>query len=103
MTDITALTNVSSDLILQAANKNTTVQTNDSFDSALATAMNMVSETNSYVKDVESEEIKFELGEATNTHDLQIAQEKANVTLQYTMAVRDKILSAYQEIMNIQI
>ncbi|MCX4328868.1 MAG: flagellar hook-basal body complex protein FliE, partial [Lachnospiraceae bacterium] len=36
-------------------------------------------------------------------HDLQIAQQKANVSLQYTVAVRDAFLSAYKEIMNLQI
>ena len=66
--------------------------------------------TSDYIKNAleesakaESAEIQFSLGESTNTHDLQIAQEKANVALQYTVAVRDKVLEAYREIMNMQI
>ena len=60
-------------------------------------------ETNELQNSAESAEIQFSLGESTNTHDLQIAQEKANVALQYTVAVRDKVLEAYREIMNMQI
>lgn len=36
-------------------------------------------------------------------HDLMIAMEKASVALQLTMAVRNKILDAYQTISNTQI
>ena len=43
------------------------------------------------------------MGEATNTHDLQVAQYKANSALQFTVAVRDKLIEAYKEIMNMQI
>ena len=104
MSNIAALTNVSSDVIKTAANSGITkTETNDSFDSAMSTAMSMVGETNNYLKDYDVAKIQFALGDADNTHDLQIAQEKANVSLQYTVAVRDKILSSYKEIMNMQI
>ena len=55
------------------------------------------------VFDTENEEIKFALGETENSHDLTIALEKASTALQYTVAVRDKFLEAYKEIMQIQI
>ncbi len=103
--DISALTNVSSDVISAAAKESATTQTSSDggFDSILSTAMNMVNETNSYQQDAESAEVQFALGESTSTHDLLVAQEKANVALQYTVAVRDKVLDAYKEIMNMQI
>lgn len=102
--DITALTNASSDYLSSAVSDSSTAATSsDDFSSVLSTAMNMVSETNDYQNDAESAEIQFALGESTNTHDLQIAQQKANVSLQYTVAVRDKVLDAYKEIMNMQI
>ena len=47
--------------------------------------------------------ISSELGEADNPHDMQIAAAKAYEALQYTVAVRDKMLDAYKEIMNMQI
>ena len=47
--------------------------------------------------------IQFAMGQSENTHDLLIAQSKANISLQYTAAVRDKLLEAYREIMQMQI
>ncbi len=103
MTAITELTNVSSNIIKNTADAWKVGQKEDTFDDALSGAMKMLKETNGYWNKVSEEEVRFELGEAINTHDLQIAQEKANVALQYTIAVRDKVLSAYREIMQMQI
>lgn len=73
------------------------------FESFLNTAIDNLNTTNSYLSDAENEEIKFALGETENTHDLAIALQKASTALQYTVAVRDKLLEAYREIMNMQI
>lgn len=75
----------------------------DSFDSVLASAMNMLAETNDLQNDAQSAKIQFALGEAENPHDMQIAAAKASEALQYTVAIRDKMLEAYKEIMNMQI
>ncbi len=103
MTAITELTNVSSNVIQKTADEWKVKKDNDTFDSALNGAIKMLNETNGLWNKVAEEEVRFELGEAVNTHDLQIAQEKANVALQYTIAVRDKVLSAYKELMNMQV
>lgn len=79
------------------------VSSDEDFDSVLSAAMNMLTETNALQNDTESEKIKFALGEADNAHDLQIAEQKALTALNYTVAVRDKMLDAYKEIMNMQI
>ena len=47
--------------------------------------------------------IRFALGETDNTHDLTIAMDKASTALQYTVAIRDKVMEAYKELMQIQI
>lgn len=73
------------------------------FDAVLNTAIENIKTTNSYLSDAEDEEIKFSLGETENTHDLMIALEKASTALQYTVAVRDKLMEAYKEIMQMQI
>lgn len=73
------------------------------FDAFLNTAIDNIRTTNSYLSDAEDEEIKFSLGETENTHDLMIALEKASTALQYTVAVRDKLMEAYKEIMQMQI
>ena len=102
--DISALTGLSGNYLnTQTVGTNNTSTSANSFDDILSTAMNMVTETNDYQNAAESAEIQFALGESTNTHDLQIAQEKANIALSYTVAVRDKVMEAYKEIMNMQI
>ena len=99
--DISSLYKVQSAAIQQAANQNT-VSGDGAFDSIFQTAMNMLDETNDLQNNAESLEIQFLLGEADNTHDLQIAQRKATTALDYTIAVRDKVLDAYNNIMNMQ-
>lgn len=102
--DITSLTGISSDYLNSFAKDNSLVDTSDdSFGSVLDSALSMLNETNDLQNKAESAEIQFALGDAENTHDLQIALQKANVALQYTVAVRDKMLDAYKEIMNMSI
>ncbi len=98
--EIGALRNVQSSVIAQAMNN--TVDADSSFDSVFSTALNMLDETNDLQNTAESLEVQFMLGQADNTHDLQIAQTKATTALQYTVAVRDKVLEAYDTIMNMQ-
>jgi flagellar hook-basal body complex protein FliE len=62
----------------------------------------LISETNEYSNEAEEEEIKYAMGESDSLHDLQIAQQKANVSLQYTVAVRDAFMTGYKELMNLQ-
>lgn len=102
--NVNVLTGVSSD-IFNTQSTSAAKQSNsaESFDNILAAAMNMVKETNNYQSSAEEEEIKFALGESTNTNELLVAQEKANIALSYTVAVRDKVMDAYKEIMNMQI
>lgn len=45
---------------------------------------------------------KLALGEEDYLHNTMIAYEKANLALQLTIEVRNKIVEAYQEIMRIQ-
>ena len=73
------------------------------FSSILDSMLNSVNETNVLQNQAESAAIEFALGESDNTHDLLIAQTKANTALQYTVAVRDKVIEAYQQIMQMQI
>lgn len=106
--DITSLYSVNSNVVkeaLQAGTNgvNTTKEETGVFDSMLNAAIDNLNTTNSYLSDMENEEIKFALGETENAHDLTIALEKASAALQYTVAVRDKFLEAYKEIMQMQI
>lgn len=73
------------------------------FSSILESMMHSIDETNTLQNQAEASAIEFALGESDNTHDLLIAQTKANTALQYTVAVRDKLIEAYQQIMQMQI
>lgn len=102
--DISMISNIGSDYLNEVAKSQKLTQGEDeSFSAVLKSAMNMLSETNELQNVADSEEIRFALGQAENTHDLLIAETKALTALQYTTAVRDKALEAYKEIMNMQI
>lgn len=73
------------------------------FDAFLNSAINNIKTTNSYLSRAEDEELKFDMGETENFHDLTIALQKASTALQYTVAVRDRLLDAYKELMQMQI
>ncbi|WP_416151825.1 flagellar hook-basal body complex protein FliE [Salipaludibacillus sp. HK11] len=46
---------------------------------------------------------KMARGEKVDLHDVMITAEKASVTLQTTLEVRNKAIEAYQEIMRMQV
>lgn len=102
--DITSLTGISSNYLnTYATQKSLTEPKDDSFSSVLNAAMSSLDETNKLQNLAESAEIQFALGESENTHDLLIAEAKAEVALQYTVAVRDKLIEGYKELMQMQI
>jgi len=107
--DIAALSNINSLSLVEAYNSGATKLTtpnnvdHSAFDSLLSAAMNNIGATNAYFMDAREEEIKWALGETNSTHELTNALQKASVSLQYTVAIRDKVLEAYKEIMQMQI
>ena len=103
--DINDLYSISSDAVKNTLYGNTEVAEGNAnmFDSLLNAAINNINETNGYLSDQENEELKLAMGISENTHDLSIAIQKAETALQYTVAVRDKLLTAYNEIMQMQI
>ena len=74
----------------------------ESFRAVLDSAMNMLSETNQSINDSEEAALDFSMGNSDNTHDLAIANQKALTAVQYTVAVRDAVMDAYKEIMQLQ-
>lgn len=105
--DINSLYNVNSEAIKNtlygtAENTGETENTNI-FDTFLNAAVSNIKDTNEALSDKENEELKWAMGISENTHDLTIAVGKAETALNYTIALRDKLLSAYQEIMQISI
>lgn len=104
MAGINSLLNISSDYIKEAAKSSSVLSSSDeSFDSIFQSALKLVKETNDLSNAAELEEIRFAMGDSESVHDLTVALQKAEVAIQYTVAVRDKVLDAYKEIMNMQI
>lgn len=103
--DISSILNINSTAVAQAASRASTKQTetDESFTTMFNSMLSNLSETNSLLNAQEEEEIKFALGISENTHDLAIAAAKASTALSYTVALRDRFLDAYKELMQIQI
>lgn len=65
------------------------------FDAIYDSVAGLLNSTNSYVQKAQQAEIDYALGNMTNTHELGVYQQEANIALQYTVAIRDKALEAY--------
>lgn len=72
------------------------------FEALYQSAIGLLEETNRYTHEAEEAQMSYMLGLNDNVHDLLIAQNKANLSLQYTVAIRNGILDAYKELMQIQ-
>lgn len=75
----------------------------NSFDSIFNAAIDMFKETDSLQKAAESAEMSFALGYTDSIHDVALAQQKANISLQYTTKITNSVVSAYKEIMGMQL
>ncbi|MDQ0253717.1 flagellar hook-basal body complex protein FliE [Evansella vedderi] len=65
---------------------------------------------NKAIKDVNKAQVesasmteRFVRGENVELHDVMIASQKASISLQTTVEVRNKVIEAYQEIMRMQV
>jgi flagellar hook-basal body complex protein FliE len=70
------------------------------FSTFLAKAVNKL---NSSQVDADNLSEKFLIGEVDNLHQVTIAMEKAKLSMQLAMQVRNKFVEAYQEISRMQI
>ena len=74
-----------------------------SFSALLDSAVQMINGTKTLANQADAAQIDFALGNVKNTHDVSTKQTKALTALQYTVAVKNKIIEAYKEILNMQI
>lgn len=83
-----------------AEKQNTKVKDKESFGDFLNNALTHVNQLQ-----IDSDEYKkmLAIGEIDNLHDVSIAAEKANVSMQITLSLRNKIVEAYKEILRMQI
>jgi flagellar hook-basal body complex protein FliE len=64
---------------------------------------NSISQVNELLLKSEHLDNMLALGQVDNLHQVVIASQKAELALQYTMQIRNKILDAYHEIMRMSI
>ncbi len=72
----------------------------DSFGQALG---NGLQNTNETIKTAEKAQESFAMGENISVHDVMLAAEKANLNFSMTMQLRNKLLSAYQELNQVRV
>jgi len=70
------------------------------FKNVLTDALNKVEATQ---KESDLMTNKLVTGEVTDIHQVMIASQKASLSLQLTVQVRNKVVEAYQEIMRMQV
>ncbi len=95
---ISGITNNYNSLISSVSDE----ENDGSFETVFQSALDLINETNEYTNAAEEEELNYAMGLSEDTHTLMIAQQKANLSLQYTVAVRDAVVDAYNQIMNMQ-
>ncbi|NLB89477.1 MAG: flagellar hook-basal body complex protein FliE [Syntrophomonadaceae bacterium] len=79
--------------------ENINTEKNNNFITFLKDAL---SEVDALQKEASFSASKLVLGEEEYLHNTMLAYEKANLALQLTIEVRNKLVEAYQEIMRIQ-
>lgn len=78
----------------------TKVESSDDFGKMLTDALREVNQAQLDVRKVQAE---LMAGRKVEYHDLIFAMERAGISMQLTMQVRNKLLEAYQEIQRMQI
>ena len=64
---------------------------------------NAISKTNEMIIQADNISNQFAAGKTDDIHKVLIAVEKADIALQFTLQVRNKIIDAYNEIMRMQV
>lgn|SRR5690554_2352197 len=95
LTSLFSNQNVTSQLS-QSENNKTPHEIQQQFSHMLSDAIQKINDTQ-IASDRETE--KLINGQTTNLHDVMIAAEKASVTLQVSLEIRNKVIEAYQEVM----
>jgi len=101
-----AINSVTQQFGSQVSSVNSGIQLKNSQDkgkSFQAVFNEVLNKTNSLI--LESEKLTNEaaLGNVDNIHQVLIAGEKADIALQLTLQIRNKVLDAYNEIMRMQV
>jgi flagellar hook-basal body complex protein FliE len=69
----------------------------------LSTLNGFMSEVNQLQKEAGESVNRIASGDITNIHDVMVAVEKANVSFELMMEIRNKVIEAYREVMRTQL
>ena len=72
---------------------------NNIFEEFYQVAINLIEDTNKLELESDQKSLDFAMGKDVNIENVLIAQEKANILLQFTIQVRNKAVESYKEIM----
>ena len=90
------------DSLLTDNSKKLTGANTQTFEALLNSAMGLLKETEDATNAAEQAALEYVLGLNDSVTDLLVAQQKANISVQYTVAIKNAVTQAYQEIMAIQ-
>jgi flagellar hook-basal body complex protein FliE len=85
---------------ITATEKAAPAESQKKFASFLAESLNKVNEAQLH-SDVATQ--KLANGEKIDLHEVMVASQKASITLQATLEIRNKMIEAYQEVMRMQV
>jgi flagellar hook-basal body complex protein FliE len=58
-----------------------------------------IGDTNNRLNEADDKMFKLAMGEVKDIHEVTLAMEKANISLQLTLEIRDRLMEAYQSLM----
>lgn len=102
MTSIQGITGIY-DNLLSESGQVSNLTGSESFTYALDAAKGLIETNKAAEADVSQKTLEFMTGENDNVVDLMVAQSKSSILLQYSLQVRNGLLSAYKEIINLSI
>lgn len=91
---------VAAQTAVQSVSQDSTAGLMNSFSKSINGGLNSV---NSAIKSADRAQEALAMGENISVHDVMLASEKAALSMQMTMQLRNKIMSAYSEINNIRV
>jgi len=78
-------------------------QTSGEVPSFSETLKQLISDVNNLQLEADQQMRLMAAGQAENLHDVMIAVEKAGISFELLMEIRNKVLEAYQELMRMQV
>ncbi len=64
---------------------------------------NAIKEVNQLQNQADSKSVQLALGQDVDVHDAVLSMEEAQMSFQYALQVRNKLIEAYQEVMRMQV